>query len=46
MFEELYLVGQRKRQLIMYLMDMRMNFSVFLVTFTAYNGVREALCVA
>ena len=42
-FKQLYLVGQRKRQLIMYSLDMRVSYSIFRANFTAHNGSREAL---
>ena len=42
-FEQLYFVGQHERQLIMYLLDICMSYSTYLVIFTAHNFSRKAL---
>ena len=43
MFEQLYFVGQRERQPLMYSLGICVSYSTYLVIFMAHNGSREAL---
>ena len=42
-FEQLSLVGWCEIQLVMYLLDLCVSYSTYLVTFKVRNGSREAL---